>query len=342
MPARKKNVEQTVNETAETVDLTEVTNVQSEGTAIITHADEQAAPTQEVRKKSLYDLDLNELDRNLSPEQQQEWSAIYASYRAKSILNGVVVGVDEHTFNVKNRETGTTEQKTIISLIVIDYRVKILIPASEIWMQGEERPEHVMRRMVGSRIDYVVLDVDREGECAIASRRIALSARRHFFTNARTEHKDGDRLKCNILAVGAKRCLVECNGYDIQLSQKNLSYTAIADLREKYHPGQELNCMFKSLNNETGKLFISVRETYPNPFIGADTRHPIGSRRQATISGKYAGGVFCTLPDDTTCLCFYSTRHEDSAFCIGDTVIIAIRQYDYQRQLIFGRILSKW
>ena len=297
-----------------------------------------------VRKKTIYDLNLNDLDRDLSAEQQQEWSAIYASYRSKSILSGTVIGSDQNTFNVLNRETGKNEKKTLNSIIIIGYRVKVLIPESEMWTPGEERPNYVLENMVGSKIDYVILEIDRESEIAIGSRRMALSAKRHFFANTRggREHKEGELLKCHVLAVGAKRCLVECNGYDINLSQKNLSYTSIADLREKYRPGQELDCLFKSYDKDTNRLFISVKEVNPNPFVGADNRHPVGSRRQAVISGKYAGGVFCTMPDDITCLCLYSTQHDDGNFNIGDSVIIVIKQYDYERQLIYGRILSKW
>jgi len=296
----------------------------------------------QVHKKTIFGLNLNELDRDLSAEQQQEWSAIYASYRAKSMLSGTVIGADQNTFNVMNRESGENERKTLSSLIIIDYRVKVLIPESEMWAPGEERPSHVLRNMVGSKIDYVILEIDREGECAIGSRRLALATKRHYFSTARTGHNENDPLTCQVLAVGPKRCLVECNGYDISLSQKWLSYTAIPDLRTKYRPGQELPCLLKEYDKDAGKLFVSVKEVNPNPFIGADIRHPIGSRRQAVISGKYAGGVFCTLPDDTTCLCLYSAQHDDGNFSIGDGVIIVIRQYEYDRQLIFGRILAKW
>lgn len=296
----------------------------------------------QARKRAFYDLDIRGLDRDLSPEEQQEWSAIYASYRSKSVLTGTVIGADQNTFDVMNRETGESETKTLSSLIIIDYRVKVLIPESEMWMPGEERPGFVLRNMVGSEIDYVILEVDREGECAIGSRRMALAAKRHFFATARGGHKEGDLLKCRVLATGPHRCSVECGGYDIQLTTRDLSYTAIADLREKFHPGQELDCRLKLYDREAGSLIISVKEAKPNPFIGADKRHPIGSRRQAVISGKYRGGVFCTLPDDTVCLCLYSAQHSDMDFAIGDSVIVAIRQYDYDRQLIYGRILAKW
>ena len=200
------------------------------------------APAARVRKKTIFDLKLNDLDCNLSEEERQEWSGIYASFRVKSMLSGTVIGADQKTFDVRNRETGAVETKTLTSLIIIGYRVKVLIPESEMWVPGEERPSHVLRNMVGSRIDYVIMEVDREGECAIGSRRMALASKRHFFGTARSGHSSGETLKCQVLAVGAKRCLVECAGYDISLSQRELSYTAIADLRERYRLGQELSC----------------------------------------------------------------------------------------------------
>lgn len=143
-------------------------------------------------------------------------------------------------------------------------------------------------------------------------------------------------------AWGGNIGLVECGGRDMSLSQKDLTYTATPDLRERYHPGQALDCILKEYDRQTGQMWISVKDTLSNPFFGAIKRHPVGSRRQAVISGKYGGGVFCTLPDETVCLCLYSTRHLDSDFHIGDTVILVIKQFDYARHLIYGRILSKW
>lgn len=295
-----------------------------------------------VRRRALEGLDLREMDRNLSDEQRQEWNEIYASYRSKTVLSGRIMGVDRNEFKVKNRESGEEELQRMHTVIVIPYRVKVLIPESEMWLPGEERPGHVLRNMVGAKIDFAILDLDREGECAIGSRRMAMAARRHMFAAARGGHKEGEMLSCDVLAVGPKRCLVDCNGYDLNLSQRDLTYTAVADLRDRYHPGQELPCVLKEYSHKEDKLAISVKEVNPNPFDGAEQRHPINSRRQAVISGKYGGGVFCTLPDDTTCLCLYSAQHNDSDFHIGDTVIIAVKQYDYRRQLIYGRILARW
>ena len=295
-----------------------------------------------VRPKTFRELDLRELDRNLSDAQREEWNEIYASYRSKSILSGHIMGVEDNRFSVQDPESGQVERKRIASAVVIPYRVKVLIPETEMWMPGEERPVHVLRNMVGGKIDYVIMDIDRENECAIASRRVALAADRHYFRTARGGHQEGELLQCQVLAVGPKRCLVECGGCTMTLTQRDMSYVATSDLREKYHPGQELPCVLKEYAPAEDRLAISVKEVDPNPFDGSDTRHPVSARRQAVISGKYAGGVFCTLPDNTTCLCLYSAQHSDRDFHVGDTVILVIRQYDYHRKLIYGRILAKW
>lgn len=302
----------------------------------------RAAREQPAPRPSFFQTNFRELDRDLSPEQMQEWNSIYASYRSKSVLTGTVIGVDDNRFEVTNPQTGLPERRTVRSLVIIGYRIKVLIPESEVWAPGEERPDYVMRGMVGAKIDYVVMQVDREGECAIASRRLALVKQRRHFASLRRGHEPGAQLKCNLLVVGPRRVLAECGGYDVSLSQRDLSWTAIADLRNEYRPGQELPCRLKEYNSREGKLSISVRDATPNPFIGAENRHPIGSRRQAVISGKYAGGVFCRLPDDVTVLCLYSNLLGDNEFFPGDSVLIHITQYDYNRQLIYGRIISKW
>lgn len=59
---------------------------------------------------------------------------------------------------------------------------------TEMWMPGEERSDHVLQNMVSSKIGYVIMDADRENECAVAFRRVALAADRPYFRTARGGH----------------------------------------------------------------------------------------------------------------------------------------------------------
>ena len=302
-----------------------------------------AAPEQDLApKKTFYQLDFHELDRGLSPEERQEWNSIYASYRGRSALTCQIIGVDRYYVNVQNNATGEMEQKEMYCAVVIPFRTRILIPETEMWPKGGERPSYVLRNMVGASIDLIVIHVDREGGFAIGSRKQALSSRRYYFSTQPGMNKVGARVQCRVLSVGPRRCLVSCFGYDVDLTQREMRYTAIPDLRDEYHPGQELDCIVKGYDREAGTLSLSVKETMPNPFDGAEQRHPLGSRRQAVIAGKYAGGIFCNLPDGAVCMCSYSYQYEDSAFAIGDRVILVIQRYDDGKKQIYGKILAKW
>lgn len=84
---------------------------------------------------------LTELDKDLSEEQQKEWNAIYASYRAGSVLTGRIASIDTNSITVKNKETGEPERITVNCLVIISYRVKVLIPESlcteRLWQSGK-------------------------------------------------------------------------------------------------------------------------------------------------------------------------------------------------------------
>ena len=287
------------------------------------------------------DLDLTELDKDLSEEQQKEWNSIYASWRAGSILTGRVVGVDTTTITLINEETGEPERIAINCLVVISYRVKVLIPEQQVWFDEKTtRPEHVLRSMTGAVIDYVITGIDRESDCCTASRRSAMYVRRKAFT--KLAPRVGKKVSVNVLAVGASHLLANCGGYDMTLSQRDLSYGMLGDLRDKYHPGETLTAVLKEYDEENQKIRVSVKEAEPHPFDGVEIRYPLNCRRASVISGKYKGGVFCKLEENLDCLCTYSMYQCDEDFDIGDQVIVVITQYDYPRKLVYGKIVAKW
>lgn len=288
----------------------------------------------------LRNLNLAELDKNLSEEERREWNSIYASYRAGSLLTGTVSGMETRTVDVKNEETGEYEEKIFRYLVVIDYRVKVIIPQDEMWYEKGDIPYHVMRSMGGAKIDYVITDIDREGDFCIASRSQALRIRRHSFL--KLTPRVGKRTKCDILAMGQWHLLCTVGGFDITLAARDVSYAAIPDLRERYHAGESKEALIRYYEPENMRLGISIKRAQPHPFDGADLRHPIESRRASVIMGKFAGGVYCKLEEELDCLCGYSAEQCDADFHIGDKVIIVITKYSYERRLIYGKILARW
>ena len=149
---------------------------------------EEPAPVSPPRsdRQNFFALDFNELDRELTQEERQEWNSIYASYRGRSALTGTIIGVDPLHIVVRNKDTGAMERQTMYCAIVVPYRVRIVIPAAEMWERAQTRPDFVLQNMVGASIEFIIIKVDRENKFAIGSRRLASRSQRHFFANRPT------------------------------------------------------------------------------------------------------------------------------------------------------------
>ena len=149
-------------------------------------------------------------------------------------------------------------------------------------------------------------------------------------------------MDCEVVSVGRGACTVTYRGYDVMLMQKEVSHNTVPDLRMVLHPGEVKKAVVKEFDRKGNVLKLSIKDTIPHPFDGVETRHPAGSTRIARIVGKYAGGVYCRLFDGATeILCSYATMEYDGDYRVGDNVEILIRKYNYERKLVYGKILRK-
>lgn len=286
------------------------------------------------------DLNLVELDKNLTIPEKEEWQAIYASYRGRSIISGGVAGVDMHELNIVPEGKRKAVPTIIRCLIVIKYRVKIIIPETEVFIGDIDTGYHILHSMCGAKVDYVITHIEREEGFAIASRKLALEKIRR--ANSKRRYKAGQVVDTRVISVGKGVCTVTFNGYDVMIPQREIGYSAVPDLREVMHPGNERKAMITEYNKADGIMKLSIKQTMPHPFDGIETRHPLGSTRIAKIVGKYGGGVFCRLYDGVTdVLCSYDSLQNDGDFKIGDSCEIVINKYNPEKKLVYGKILRK-
>lgn len=101
-------------------------------------------------RDQFYELKFNELDRDFGNEERQEWNSIYASYRGHSAITGTIIGVDKYIKHLTRAEAGTVANQEELCAVMLAHRVPILIRESEMWKRGEERPDYVLKNMVGA------------------------------------------------------------------------------------------------------------------------------------------------------------------------------------------------
>ena len=271
-----------------------------------------------------------ELDRNLSDEEREEWNAIYASFSSRSLLRNTVIGLETIPF-----PTDENMEQALTCMVVMRHLVKVLIPLPLFWLEPTGiNPNSV----IGAEIDYIIIGGDREGECAVAARSLALEQQRWHALNV--QHiTEGDVVSASVLACGPTRITVTACGFDVTMGQQAMSYTYLADMREEYHAGQQLQAKVLSVGEDM--LALSVRDVGTDPYLNAELRHSVGSSRIGTISSKYAGGVFCRLTDGCTVVCRYAQQFSDDEFRVGDRVVVQIRSFVDEKRWLRGKIRGK-
>lgn len=286
------------------------------------------------------ELNLLEYDKNLTEQEKAEWHAIYASYRSGSVISGDVVGVDLHEFKFVPKGKKRAVSQSVRCLIIINYRVKIIIPENEVFLEDFDSGYHILHSMYGTSVDYVITYIDREAGFAVASRKRVLTKLRSV--TARHGLKAGQIIEVKVLSVGRGVCTVHFGGYDILMPQRDVSYSIVPDLREAIHPGEIKKAVVKEYDKDNHTLKISIKELTPHPFDGIEMRHPLKATRIGKIVGKYGGGVFCRLYDQVTdVLCSYVSMQYDGDFNIGDKVEVIITKYNTEKKLVYGKILRK-
>ena len=286
------------------------------------------------------DLNLAEMDKDLTLPEKEEWQAIYASYRSGSVVSGGVAGVDLHEFKIVPEGKKKAVTQTVRCLIVIKYRVKIIIPETEVFLEEFDAGYHILHSMCGADVNYVITYIDREAGFAVASRKLALEKMQRAASRRRIQ--EGQVVDVNVISVGKGVCTVNYAGYDVMLTQRDVSYSIVPDLRGTLRPGEVRKAVVKEFNREEKVLKLSIKETTPHPFDGIETRHPLKATRIATIVGKYGGGVFCRLYDNITdVLCSYESMQYDGDYKVGDTVEVIISRYNFEKKLVYGKVLRK-
>ena len=76
-------------------------------------------------------------------------------------LSGTVIGVDMFSLNVRSRRTGEVRKRELSCAIVVPYRVRILIPETEMW-SGEGRPGMSLNHIMGATLSFNIIKVDRK------------------------------------------------------------------------------------------------------------------------------------------------------------------------------------
>lgn len=195
---------------------------------------------------------------------------IFRSKEEKRILTGKIGGIEDEYYS---------PNKLNVPCAIVWYgNIKVLIPIT--LLTNKKQNKSIIRGMLGSEIDFIVLEFDETCEIAIASRLEAMRLRAEIEI---PKLKINDSAKVRIIAVGIKSILVDLYGVEVLIKAEDLKHTYIVNCKDIYKVGDYLKVRIKEIDIINKHFRLSAKDFEINPFKNI--------RKYIEVNGEYVGNV---------------------------------------------------
>ena len=250
------------------------------------------------------------------------------SKEEKRIITGKITGIEDEYYKIKNEK---------IPCAIVWYEdIKILIPISHLGISKQTKS--MLRGMLGSEIDFIVMEIDETTNLAIASRIDAMNLRAKLEL---PKLKLNDNIKVRIIAVGIKHIIVEMYGKEVIIKAENLQHTYIVNCKDIYTPGDYLKVKIKTLDIGNNIFELDAKCFLTNPYKSI--------RKFITEYGEYTGkviafpkknsGIIIQLDQSNiSCLVRVPARFNNYPHYMQN-ILIKVTEINETKKLIYGYLM---
>lgn len=250
------------------------------------------------------------------------------SKEEKRILTGQIRGIEDEYYKLKNEN---------ISCAIVWYEdIKVLIPSTHLGISKVNKS--IIRGMLGSEIDFIIIEIDTISNISIGSRKDAMLLRSELEL---PKLKANDTAKVRILAVGVKHIVVELYGKEVIIKAEELQHTYILNCKNYYSPGEYLKVRIKQIDIEKNIFVLSAKEFTINPFLYIRKYIEIGGEYTGTVIAfpKQNSGIIVQLDNPgITCLIRVPAKFNNYPHYL-DNVLVKITEIKEQKKLIYGYLM---
>lgn len=250
------------------------------------------------------------------------------SKEEKRIITGKITGIEDEYYKIKNEK---------IPCAIVWYEdIKVLIPISHLGISKQTKS--MLRGMLGSEIDFIVMEIDETTNLAIASRIDAMNLRAKLEL---PKLKLNDNIKVRVIAVGIKHIIVEMYGKEVIIKAENLHHTYIVNCKDIYTPGDYLKVKIKTLDIENNIFELDAKCFLTNPYKSI--------RKFISEYGEYTGkviafpkknsGIIIQLDQSNiSCLVRVPARFNNYPHYMQN-VLIKVTEINETKKLIYGYLM---
>ena len=251
-------------------------------------------------------------------EYERAWNAVEAKFQAGENVEGEVIEV------VKGG-------------LILDIGLRGFLPASLV----DLRRVKDLTAFMGTRIEARVIEMDRNRNNVVLSRRVVLEeARKAERAEILSKLKPGMRLKGTVSSIVDFGAFVDLGGIDGLVHISELSWNHVNHPSEVVKVGQEIEVQVLDVDLNRERISLGLKQTTEDPWRSLVKKYPVGAIVEGTVTKLVSFGAFVDLGDGVEGLVHISEmakQHVDqpNQVCsVGDTVQVKVMEIDLDRRRI--------
>ena len=221
--------------------------------------------------------------------------------------------------------------------LILDIGLRGFLPASLV----DLRRVKDLTAYMGTRIEARVIEMDRNRNNVVLSRRVVLEeARKEERSEILAKLKPGMRLKGNVSSIVDFGAFVDLGGIDGLVHISELSWSHVNHPSEVVKVGQEVEVEVLDVDMNRERISLGLKQTTEDPWRTLVKNYPVGAIIEGKVTKLVPFGAFVELGDSIEGLVHISemaSKHVEvpSQVCsVGDTVQVKVMDVDLDRRRI--------
>jgi len=173
--------------------------------------------------------------------------------------------------------------------LVVDLGVRGFVPASLV----EDHFVESFEDYKGKLMTFKIVEMEKEKNRLILSHRAVLEAQKESNKKDVLNHiSAGDELTGTVQRIAAFGAFVNLGGVDGLIHISQLSHEHVEQVSDVLHEGQEVKVKVLSVDRDSERISLSIKDTLPGPWEEIEDKAPRGSIHTGTVKRLVSYGAF--------------------------------------------------
>ena len=236
---------------------------------------------------------------------------------------------------------GTVKNITSYGVFVDLGGVDGLVHITDLSWSRINHPNEILE--LDQKLNVVILDFD-DDKSRIQLGLKQLSA--HPWDRLSEELKEGDQVKGKVVVIADYGAFIEIEeGVEGLVHVSEMSWsTHLRSAQDFVKVGDEVNAILLSLDRETRKMSLGIKQLTPDPWTDITTKYPVGSKHKGIVRNFTNFGVFVELEEGVDGLVYISdlswtkkVKHPSEILALADEISVLVLELDVEgRKLSLG------